>query len=1191
MPDSGQNLPLDPSHRAPHAGAGGGRHFEKGNQIGDFKLIRELGHGGMGAVWEAEQLSLKRRVALKLLKPQLSMSPTALQRFQREAEAGGRLQHPGIVQTYGVGEENGVHWIAQELIPTGFTLADALAVQRKQRELPGTWYRQTAEMFATLAEALEVAHQAGVIHRDIKPGNILIAEDDQPKVADFGLAQVQDDFALSRTGEFMGTPFYMSPEQAMSKRMGLDHRSDVFSLGATLYETLTLVRAFDGDTSQQVFHKIVTEEPPDPQKLRSRIPRDLAVICGKCLEKSPDRRYSSMAELATDLRRYLNHAPILARPPSPLARAAKWCRRHPVLAGSGGVAVVALVAITGLWRRAVTAEIATLEALGQVKSEQLATQTERDRARIALRQAEQSSYAANISAAALALGNGNISEARARLDACPSELRGWEWGHLNMSVDPSLLTIELTEASWTSLAWCPDGTRLVADVGSTAQVFDATTGTSLLSLDPANLGPASPRVTSCAWNPDGVTLATGSRNGIVHIWNGFTGQLLATMNGHQRSVDSVAWSPDGMLLVSGSGDHSLRIWEVSSGDWIKVVEGHEKGVTSVAWSPDGEYLLSGSMDHSVRIWNAVSGEIVHILKGHQAGVMSIVWSPDGTQFASASIDGTLRVWETSSGLIHQVLEGHQGSVYSVAWSPDGTHLVSGSADSTLRLWDVATGSCQRVFQGHESSVRSTAWSPDGMRLASSSGDRTIRIWDASRGATRPSPNDSRFRASGIALSPDGAQVILGWDGHSGGNPMTIADVATKSPLRYLWAQKSWASGIAWNPDGVRFVSGVNSGDGELELWDSAQGIRLVDFEGHKGFVRSISWSPDGLQLVSGSEDNTLRVWDATTGACLRTVKLEPSVSSVAWSPDGTRLASGEGQVVHVRNASTGGILQALEGHEGGFVTTVAWSPDGTKLASGSRDKTVRIWDSATAECTTVLRGHIGSVTSVSWNPDGTRLVSGSDDRTLHIWDTFNGTSLLTLEWNGHAVNSVWWSPDGKWLLSGSEDRTLRIWESDLEMARQKWLDAEYRWRVRPQIMALFEEHLFLDPVLRTLEADHSLTPGVREAAIELAHSVGQDPQRLNSLAWPLVDPDRRQRDSDVELGLRLAREASLGDPGNYSTQDTLAWALFANGFHDEALQIADRVIRLSPDSQKKDAKQVVDRMKRLISEVQSEDHD
>ncbi|MBC8406847.1 MAG: serine/threonine protein kinase [Planctomycetes bacterium] len=317
-----------------------------GRILGDFKFIRELGRGGMGEVWEAEQISLKRRVALKTLKPQLSFSPSALKRFQREAEAGGRLQHAGIVQTYGVGETDGVKWIAQELVSEGTTLATHLAAKREQQELPSDSYQQTAQLFAQLADALEAAHQNGVIHRDIKPTNILLDATGQPKIADFGLARIQDDLGLSRTGLLAGTPYYMSPEQAAAKRMGMDHRTDIFSLGATFYEALTLSRPFIGDTSQQVFQKILNEEPPNPRTIRSRIPTDLATICFKCLEKIPRKRYSTMADLAADLRRYLNNESILARPPSPLERAVKWSRRHPAISLSGAVASVALVAIS-----------------------------------------------------------------------------------------------------------------------------------------------------------------------------------------------------------------------------------------------------------------------------------------------------------------------------------------------------------------------------------------------------------------------------------------------------------------------------------------------------------------------------------------------------------------------------------------------------------------------------------------------------------------------------------------------------------------------------------------------------------------------------------------------------------------------------------------------------------------------------
>ena len=317
-----------------------------GLELGDFRVIREIGCGGMGSVYEAEQISLKRRVALKVLRPHLSISHKAVLKFRREAEAGSRQTHSGIVSVYAVGEHEGTHFLAQELVEEGRTLADMLHEYRDADTLPRGYFREVAELIAGVADALQHAHASGVIHRDVKPSNILLSKQGLPKVSDFGLARLEDALALSRSGEFSGTPFYMSPEQAVSRRHNIDHRTDIFSLGVTLYESLVLKRPFDGETSHEVIRKVLLQEPHDPRKLNARVPRDLSVICLKTLEKDPRHRYQTMAEFGDDLTRFLEGESIFARPAGTIRKSMKWMNRHKVMVVAAGVALLAAVAVT-----------------------------------------------------------------------------------------------------------------------------------------------------------------------------------------------------------------------------------------------------------------------------------------------------------------------------------------------------------------------------------------------------------------------------------------------------------------------------------------------------------------------------------------------------------------------------------------------------------------------------------------------------------------------------------------------------------------------------------------------------------------------------------------------------------------------------------------------------------------------------
>lgn len=313
--------------------------------VGDFRILGEIGRGGMGIVYEAEQISLARRVALKILPNHLGFSPETIRKFEREAEAGGRQIHPGMVRIYAAGEHEGTHYIAQELVEGGDTLADRIEAINKEGNFPPGYFREAARCIADAADALNHAHESGVIHRDIKPSNILLTKEGQPKITDFGLAKLEDALALSRTGEFAGTPHYMSPEQVTSRKKGVDHRTDIYSLGVTLYEMITLRKPIEGHTSYDILKKIPTLDPLEPQKANPRVPRDLSIICLKAMEKQPEKRYHTMKEFAEDLKRFLNGEVILAKPAGPATRIMNRVKRYPLLSGAIGVALVATIGL------------------------------------------------------------------------------------------------------------------------------------------------------------------------------------------------------------------------------------------------------------------------------------------------------------------------------------------------------------------------------------------------------------------------------------------------------------------------------------------------------------------------------------------------------------------------------------------------------------------------------------------------------------------------------------------------------------------------------------------------------------------------------------------------------------------------------------------------------------------------------
>jgi eukaryotic-like serine/threonine-protein kinase len=1088
-----------------------------------YEIVGELGRGGMGVVYRAQQIGLRRTVALKMILSAGQVGHEERERFRVEAEAVACLQHPHIVQVHEVGEADGQPFFSLEFCEGG-----SLAGQLHGTPFPS---RAAAELVRTLGHAIHYAHQQGVVHRDLKPANILLTATGIPKITDFGLAKRLNEPGQTRSGAVMGTPSYMAPEQAAGKTRDVGPAADVYALGAILYELLTGRPPFKAATALDTVYQVVHDEPVPPRAVVSQTPRDLETICLKCLNKEPARRYLSADDLADDLGRFLSDQPIKARPLGPLGRAWRWRRRNPAVAAMLAVVLVTLLAgATAASIFAVRAEHQRdLAEQARVREAERADAEARARRDLLAAQDDLNwrGYCASLVLAQREWEDNNLAHARDLLADTRPELRHWEHGYLRKLCEGSRLTLRGGPKHMVhTLAFSPDGRRLASGAAeeNTVKVWDLATGRAIHTF-----AAHADTVECVAYSPDGQRLASSSADKTVKLWDLAAGRALCTLQ-HQAVVFAVAFSPDGRRLASAGHERMIRIWDLTSApprcQETLALEGQPSGVASLAFSPDGRLLASAGNDQVVRVWDLASAPVgpreILTLQGHTAALTSVVFSPDGRQLASGSWDNTARVWDLATGRVLHTLAGHSHWVMSVAFSPDGQRLATSSMDRTVKVWDLGAAEWEGALRdgeggtrqpehltlkGHASCPYCVAFSPDGLTLASGSYDLTVRVWDVGgpqqRAADRPRGNGGPVAPPrnqdlvilegqagplfGVAFSPDSRRMAAAaWE-----QLVKVWDVSTGQETLRLRGHVGRVYAVAFSPDGRLLASGGE--DNTVLLWDARTGQLLRFLLGHGGPVTGVAFRGDSQCLASSSEDGTVKVWllgsAGKVGRAERTLAGHAgAVAGVAFSPDRVCLASaGNDRTVRVWEASTGRELVTLNGHTEA-VHGVAYSPDGRILASASADKTVKLWAVAsddpraprngspptpTPVSTLTLTGHSEPVRCVAFSPDGLRLASASYDGTVRLWRTTTNQDALTLKGHGKGLRGVAFSPDGRYLAVADLDRAAKVWEAPPGLGTRDGKSAEIEEK------DLGENSAERRQQLRTWHLEHALQADLR----------------------------------------------------------------------------------------------------------------
>ena len=1060
-----------------------------------FRILRPHAEGGLGRVSVARDEELNREVALKEIKSRQADQPESRARFLLEAEVTGGLEHPNIIPVYGLGQyADGRPFYAMRFI-RGDNLKDACGRFHTSPELKhdpsqrAVEFRKLLRRFLNVCNAIDYAHHRGVLHRDLKPGNIMLGKYGETLVVDWGLAKLlsrpETDVQASegpvappsasgsgatQMGSMIGTPAYMSPEQAAGRIDLLGPASDVYSLGATLYYLLTNRAPFDGSDVGAVLQKVQRGEFPAPRKMDATIDRPLEAICLEAMALKPENRYATPRAMADDIEHWLADEPVTAYREPLRTRVARWGRKHKTLvAGAFGLVTAAAIALTVSTvlikqeqiladkarqqadENAHRADEETKEVIGE--KTKVETEKKKSQRRLALSYIDRG--ANELEHGDPLLGYAILGQAYRATSDLPDLRRGvcsllaaWN-GVPPLKHDNGVRSASLS----------PDGSKIVTCDDHAARIWDVATGKPFGTPIENEYD-----VVAASFSPDGTKIVTASWDQTARLWDVATGKPLGPPLKHDEVVRSASFSPDGTKIATASDDQTARLWDVATGKPLGPPLKHDKAVVSASFSPDDTKIATVSDDHTARLWDVATGKPFGPPLKHNDVVRSATFSPDGTKIATASLDQTARLWDVATGKPFGPPLKHDGGVQSASFSPDGTKIVTASDDHTARLWDVATGKPFGPPLKHDGGVQSASFSPDGTKIATASSDQTARLWDVATGKPLGPPLKHDEAVRWASFSPDGTKIATASDDQ----PARLWDVATGKPLGPPLKHDLQVLSALFSPDGTKIATA--SWDKTARLWDVATGRPFAPPLKHNDVVRSATFSPDGTKIVTASDDHTARLWDVATGKPFGPpLKHDGGVLFASFSPDGTKIATAsDDQTARLWDVATGkplgppliyggrvlfasfspdGTKIATASDDGTtrlwdvvtlsgepsdlpvkYVRSVSFSPDGTKIATASWDKTARLWDVATGKPFGPPLKHDGGVQSASFGPDGTKIVTASDDHTARLWDVATGKPLGPPLKHDGQVLSASFSPDGTKIATASLDGTARLWD-------------------------------------------------------------------------------------------------------------------------------------------------------------------